>query len=336
LRPPLATTPTAEPGDRQLGELLRSLELIDAETLAAVLDEARRQRRSLRQLLLQGGYLTLFQMALIEAGNLDGLVLGPVRVIDRLHATTREAAYRVFDPRRDRECSLRILDENEMQDAVRPDEFRQRFAAAVEVTHPNLVATYEVLEIAGRPAVLQEWLTGLCSSDWPALSAVPGVWFRLLSQAALGLHTAHQAGLVHGHLHPVQVVLTADGMLKLCGLGEPAWLDHSIDDSDLPRGAILADPTPADDLLALGRCALAWSTPSADTKGGKTKPLPESLQRLLRRLCGEEGEPFGSARELLDELDGAGAAIPPNATAWERLIKHVREQAADTPLRRSA
>src|SRR5207244_3239681 len=93
----LSMTEDAEPGDRQLGELMRSLELIDADTLTALLVEARRKRRSLRQLLLQGGYLTLFQLALIEAGDLDGLVLGPVRVIDRLYATPHESAYRVFD-----------------------------------------------------------------------------------------------------------------------------------------------------------------------------------------------------------------------------------------------
>src|SRR5262249_30049897 len=169
-----------EPGDRQLGDLLRSLELVDADTLTALLVEARRQRRSLRQLLLAGNYLTLYQMALIEAGNVDGLVLGPVRVIDRLQAAAHEAVYRVFDPRRDGEALLRHLAESEMHDAVRPDEFRQRFAAAAAVQHPNVAATLEVLEIASRPAALQEWLTGLPGTEWPSLAAAPGVWFRLL------------------------------------------------------------------------------------------------------------------------------------------------------------
>ena len=95
----LSLTQEVDPGDRQLGDLLRSLELVDADTLAALLLEARRQRRSLRQLLLAGNYLTLYRIALIEAGNLHGLVLGPVRVIDRLQGTPREAVYRVFDPR---------------------------------------------------------------------------------------------------------------------------------------------------------------------------------------------------------------------------------------------
>src|SRR5205823_9297687 len=114
----LALTDELEPGDRKLGELMRSLDLVDADTLTALLVEARQQRRSLRQALLAGGYLTLYQMALIEAGNLDGLVLGPVRVIDRLRTTPREAIYRVFDPRRGQEAVLRHLAESEMQDGV--------------------------------------------------------------------------------------------------------------------------------------------------------------------------------------------------------------------------
>ena len=65
---------------------------------AALWAEAGRQRRTLRQVLLSSGTITLYQLALIEAGNLDALVLDRFRVIDRLRATPREALYRVFDP----------------------------------------------------------------------------------------------------------------------------------------------------------------------------------------------------------------------------------------------
>src|SRR5207248_321902 len=133
-----------------------------------------------------------YQMALIETGNLDGLVLGPLRVVDRLRVTPCEAVYRVFDPRRNHEAILRYLAEAEIEDAVHPDEFRQRFAQAAALQHPNVAVTFEVLEIQGRPAVLQECLSGLPSSDWPGLAAVPGIWLRLLKQAALGLHALHQ------------------------------------------------------------------------------------------------------------------------------------------------
>jgi chromosome segregation ATPase len=326
----LALTGDADPADRQLGGLLRSLELIDADTLAALLLEARRQRRSLRQLLLAGNYLTLYQMALIEAGNLDGLVLGPVRVIDRLKATPREAVYRVFDPRRNHEALLRHLSEAEAQDAVRPDEFRQRFAAAAVLRHDHLAATYEVLDIAGRPAVLQEWLNGLPGTDWPTLAAAPGVWYRLLSQAALALQTVHAAGIVHGQLQPASFVLTGDGVLKLTGLGEPRWLaGNPTADED--------EPSVAADLAALGQVAAGWAASTPNRKGAKSKPLPDALQEIVRRLSSVvPGERFDSAAALLEALDRAGDRVPANAAAWERFLKQVREQSEDVALRRTA
>lgn len=339
----LSLTSEVDPGDRQLGDLLRSLELVEADTLTALLTEARRQRRSLRQVLLASGYLTIYQMALIEAGNLDGLVLGPVRVVDRLRVTTHESVYRVFDPRRGQEAILRHLAEAELEDAVHPDEFRQRFAAAALVHHPHLAGTLEVLDVAGRPAVLQEWLSGLTSQDWPALAAAPGVWFRLLSQAALGLHTAHQSGLTHGHLQPGSVLLTSEGVLKLCGFGEPPWLvmpaPGEPDDEDMIRvHPILTGNEVAADLNALGQIAARWISASTQRKNARSKPLPEPLPDILRRLTAlPEEDRYPNATVLLEDLDRAGSALPPNAEAWERLLRHVREQlAADAALRQSA
>ena len=254
-------------------------------------------------------------MALIEAGNLDALMLGPVRVVDRLRVTPHEAVYRVFDPRRGHEAVLRHLAEVEMEDAVHPDEFRQRFGQA-SVSHPNLAATLEVLDINARPAALQEWLTGLPSSDWPPLAAAPGVCFRLVNQAALGLQTAHEMGLVHGHLQPELLLLTGDGTLKLCGFGEPLWLavppvTQSFDDANA-------------DLDALGRIVTGWFGPGGRRKSPRGKAMPESFLAVLDRLCSEEadGAVSSSAAALLEDLDRAGADVPPNAEAWERLLRH--------------
>jgi chromosome segregation ATPase len=327
----LPLTGELEPGDQQLGDRLRSLDLIDADTLTALLVEARKQRRSLRQALLAGGYLTLYQIALIEADNLDALMLGPLRVIDRLRATARETVYRVFDPRHGREAVLRHLAEPEMLDAVHPDEFRQRFAQAAAVPHPHLAATYEVLEIGGRPAALQEWLTGLPDTDWPALAGVPGVWYRLLCQAALALHTAHQAALVHGRLRPGLFVLTPEGILKLCGLGEPAWLTGPAP----PAG----EEDAAADVRALGELAAAWANLAGQRPGGaRPRALPAPLGAVLDRLTATAaGTGFASAAALLEELERSGAGVPANGEAWQRLLRHVAEHATGgVALRQSA
>jgi serine/threonine protein kinase len=214
-----------------------------------------------------------------------------------------------------------------MSDAIRPDEFRQRFTQA-KLNDPHLGNTLEVLDLMERPAALQEWLTGLPASDWPPLAAAPGVCYRLLTQAAQGLATAHKAGVVHGHLSDALLLLTGDGVLKICGLGEPPWLIGQTYDED---------PTPRDDLRALGKIASGWCTPTGVRKGPKTKPLPDALVSVLYRLAADGDPGYRDVQELLADLQQAADAIPPNAEAWDRLLKYVRDNgAAEATLRQSA
>lgn len=334
-----------DPGDRQLGELLRSLELVDAETLAGLWAEAGRQRRSLRHVLLASGAVTLYQLALIEAGNVDGLMLGRFRVIDRLRVSPRETLYRVLDPTRVDARSnglflLRHLSETEMQDAVHPDEFLQRFAAARDASHPNLAGVVEVVEINGRPAVLLEWVTGLFSADWPAHAAHPGCWVRLMTMAAEGIATAHRVGLLHGRLTSDSFVLTLDGVLKVTGFGEPLWLSGG------PVAPV--EPSAAADLRGLGQVAFGWSQLSSKKRTRPGKAFPAELIAIVRRLEADPeppmadtvpaDQPYESAMELVADLKRVARETPFSDDAWEKLLRHVVENAPEAPtlLRQSA
>lgn len=315
-----------EEGDQQFGTLLRQLGLVDQETLGTLLTQAQRQRRSLRQLLLAGGHLTLYQLALIETGNLGALMLGPVRVIDRVRTTPHETIYRIFDPRRGQEAILRHLSEADAEDAVRPDEFRQRFAQAATIRHPNVAATWEVLEVAGRPAVLQEALAGLPGTDWPPLTGTAGVWYRLLHRTALGLHAAHEVGLVHGRLYAGSLLLTEEGVLKVCGLGEPPWLrTPAVQD---------ADDDAAGDLAALGRLAAAWAAAAQRRQG---RPLPDPLAAVLQRLIADNTDlRYPSMAALVEHLEQLGLDVPDAGPAWKRFLRAIHELPDDEEVRQSA
>ena len=309
----LSLTGPVDPGDQALGDLLREHQLVDGDSLHALLVESRRQRRSLRQILLTNGAITVYQLALIETGNVDGLMIGPFRVIDRIRQTPHETVYRVFDPRRGQEAVLRQLSEESSADAVLPDEYRQRFRQLI-LSDAHLSGVHEVLDIAERPAVLQEWLTGLPASDWPPLAAAPGVCYRLLTQAALGLSALHKQGLVHGRLGDQHLLLTPTGILKLCGAGEPSWLTATVE----------ASRTSLDDLRNLGRIVSGWCSPTGVRKGAKTRPLPDRMIAILDKL---QGDGYANVRALLDDLDQAGNEIPPNPEAWDRLLRYVRDHA---------
>jgi hypothetical protein len=221
---------------------------------------------------------------------------------------------------------LRHLDESHAQDAVAPDEYRQRFRQ-LQFSDAHVAGTLDVLELAGRPAVLQEWLTGLPASDWPPLAAAPGVCYRLLTQAALGLSVLHKHGLVHGRLAEPHLLLTAQGILKLCGAAEPSWLTPGTEEAS----------DPADDLRRLGKIVAGWCTPSGVRKGSKTRPLPDRMVAILFRLQAEQNEGYASAADLLADLDQASADVPPNPEAWDRLLRYVRDHAMpEATMRRSA
>lgn len=319
-----------DPNDRQLGELLQSLDLVDADALAGLWAEAARQRRTLRQVLLASGAITLYQLALIEAGNLDSLVIGRFRVLDRVRVTARETAYRAFDPTRGDHYLLRVLGDADAADAVRPDEFRQRFAAAREATHPNLAATVEVTTANARPAVLQEWVTGVPGSDWPPAAATPGAWVKLVSQAAAGLDAAHRVGLTHGRLTSDSFVLTPDGTVKLVGVGDPPWLIGASDDA-----------SPEADLRTLGQIAFGWSQlgGAGVRKRGRGKGFPDPLVAVVRRLEGDPAAPdaepivpYASAAELVEDLRRLATSYPCPKADWDAVL----QGNPDGPLRQSA
>jgi hypothetical protein len=288
--------------------------------------------------LLAGGYLTLYQLALIESGNLTGLMLGRFRVVDRLLSTAREGVYRVFDPQareqKEGTCLLRYLGEAEMLDAVRPDEYRQRFGTARNLAHPNVAATLEVLEVNGRPAVVQEWLRGLTGGEWPAATATPGVWHRLLMQAGLGLHAAHSAGLTHGGLSAASFLLTRAGVVKLIGIGEPPWLHPGGTDREV---------SVEDDLKALGQVALGWMQAGSRRRGFKPKPFPTGLLEILHGLGaapddnGVLSAVYPTSAALLEDLDRVSREVPADHGAWEKLLAYTAENAGDgVVLRQSA
>jgi hypothetical protein len=144
------------------------------------------------------------------------------------------------------------------------------------------------------------------------------------------LHAAHSAGLVHGHLHAASFVLTREGKLKLCGLGEPRWLAVPTPQQD-------DEPSVAGDLAALGHIAASWAAVAPTGKGSKAKGLPGPLQTVLGRFHHDnEAKRYSSTAVLLEDLERASRDLPVNDAAWERFVRQVREEATATALRESA
>lgn len=307
--------------DSQLAKTISEWGMAETGHLDTLLAVARQERRPLRSLLLGDGVLGMHQLSQVESGRPEGLHTGPLVILERLPCGSREVVHAVHDPRRGADGVLHQLEESEMADAARPDEFVQRATAVGALESENLQAVWEVLEIDGRPAVLREGVSGSGSEGWSTLAAVPGVWYRLVLQAALGLRDLHSAGLCHGRLEASHVVATPTGLVKLMNPSMPPWLS-GLDQEESPKS----------DLKALGRLARQWLS-DENRPGPKPKPLPAILGSILDRLEGMAGPPIPTAVELADELDRAGSQVPGNAAALQRFLAEIR---ADTGLEKGA
>jgi hypothetical protein len=159
--------------------------------------------------------------------------------------------------------------------------------------------------------------------------------------AAAAIDAAHRAGLVHGRLTSDSFVLTADGVLKVTGFGEPAWLAAGSPPS--------AESVPATDLRALGQVLFGWSQLAAKKRGPRpAKAFPAELVAVIRRLEADPeppmadtvaaDRPYESAAELLADLKRVAREIVFSDDAWEKLLRHVVDNAPDGPaaLRQSA
>ncbi len=317
----LPLRPGLSPEDQKLADLLVELSLVDQATLASLVDETRERGGALRDALVERGLLTLYQIEHLEAGRLEALCVGPLRIVDRLRLTSIETVYRVFDPRRGEEGLLRRLSPS--VGAERHAEFRRQFGQASLIRHANLAGTWELLDMGGAPAALQEWVTGVASTEWTSLAAAPSVWLRLLSQAAAGIQAAHAAGLAHGRLHSGRLLLTEQGQLKLCGLGEPLWLSAGV---RTPTDALAEESKFAADLQALGRIAREWS---ASRKSGRLgeRGLPHLVPVIIRRLLAKDpSQRYKDAAALIEDLARVRAQVPDDPGAWERLRAFVADR----------
>ncbi|MGH3903792.1 MAG: serine/threonine-protein kinase [Pseudonocardiaceae bacterium] len=260
-----------------------------------------------------------------------GAQLGPYTVVEHVGAGTTAEVYRGHDEHLGRTVALKLLPGTS-------ERARREAAAMTALSHPNIVATFDVIEHDGRLCLIQEWIDG--GSVQAELDSVGqfGVTqtVRVGEAVASALSYAHQQGILHRDIKPSNVLRTAEGSYKLVDFGAvgrlrpetSATMAGEIAGTPLymsPEQLTTAPQTPASDLFGLGlllyRCLYGHlPDENADTyvqlATSRMQTLisvpPSPLQGLLIRcLALDPAQRPQSADEVLRELRW----IAPVATA---------------------
>jgi serine/threonine protein kinase len=109
--------------------------------------------------------------------------------------------------------------------------FEREFRAAIALDHPHIVRALDCGQEGAVPFLVMEYVDGETLGRRLAagkrLSEAEAV--RLGTQAAQALHAAHQKGIIHRDVKPDNLLLSADGRVKLTDLGLVKELDADME-----------------------------------------------------------------------------------------------------------
>ena len=112
----------------------------------------------------------------------------------------------------ERPVALKVLADHLANDAAFRTRFLREARIAAKLHHPNLVQTYDIAEVDGRPTIVMELLQGP-TLEGGALSREDA------AEVAGGLAHAHSRGVVHRDLKPANLLRGANGRVKIADFG---------------------------------------------------------------------------------------------------------------------
>ncbi len=162
--------------------------------------------------------------------------LGTYEIRSRLGAGGMGEVYLAHDTRLGRLVALKILPANVAANGERMQRFIHEAQAASALNHPNILTVYEIQQIDSVHFIATEFVDGetLESRIQRACPTVADA-LEVIIQVASALSAAHARGIVHRDVKPANIMLRADGLVKLLDFGLAKLEDgDSLADSGAP------------------------------------------------------------------------------------------------------
>ena len=154
-----------------------------------------------------------------------GARLGPYEIVELLGAGGMGEVYRARDPRLKRQVAIKVLPSVGGADSPLRVRFEREARAVAALSHPNIVAIYDVGVDDGIAFAAIELLEGETLRSRIGTSLALETVLDYAVQIGRGLGAAHERGIIHRDLKPDNVFVTRTGQVKILDFGlatEPA------------------------------------------------------------------------------------------------------------------
>ncbi len=164
-----------------------------------------------------------------EAGRERGAVLperggliGRYMVSSQLGSGAMGVVYAAFDPELDRKVALKLLRHRDDDVDTARRRLQREAQSLAKLAHPNVVSVHDVGVYEGQLFVAMEFVEGQTLREWMDEVGEPRAWPQVLEvfmAAGRGLAAAHETGLIHRDFKPDNVMLGADGRVRVMDFG---------------------------------------------------------------------------------------------------------------------
>ena len=196
---------------------------------------------------------------------MEGTLLnGRYRLLELLGSGGMAVVYKGVDTLLHRPVAVKILREAYASDPAFLARFQREARAAARLDHPNVVTVYDVGQDGNLHYIVMEYVEG---EDLKSLIRRVGRLsveqaVDIAYQIAAGVGHAHRMGIIHCDIKPQNILVTAEGVVKVTDFGIARALSESgLTDPEVvwgsptyfsPEQAAGERPVPASDVYSIG------------------------------------------------------------------------------------
>ncbi len=272
------------------------------------------------------------------------------QVIKRLGSGGMATVYQGLDLKELRFVSLKVLKEQFVHDEAFTRRFQREAEAVSRLSHPNIVHFYGVGKDHGIPYIVMEYVEGETLKEKIAREAPLPVdeAVRIAMDICDALEYAHQQQIVHRDIKPHNVLISAEGTVKVSDFGiaqasSEATITHGTVlgsvhycSPEQAKGAVVSGQS---DLYSLGVVLYEMLTGELPFSGDtpvtvalkhlqepyppayeKNRFIPQSLENVLARaLAKDPRQRYQSAAQMRADLT---IALQPGGVIGSPLLEH--------------